>query len=55
MSFEVAVNDTVQLLVDEKLIDGSYKVDDNHGFIILNPHYVLSGTAVIGSLFCLRK
>lgn len=55
MSFDVALNDTVQLLVDETQADGSYKIDDKHGFIILNPHLILSGTAVIGSLFCLRK
>lgn len=53
-SFEVSINDTVHILADQE-IDGSYKIDDEKGYIILNPQYVLSGTAIISSLFCLRK
>lgn len=54
MTFEVELNDIVHLLAEQEP-DGSYKIDDKSGYIILNPSYVLSGTNIISGLFCLRK
>ena len=54
MNFDVEINDTVHLLAAPDL-DGNYKIDDKKGLIILNPQMILSGTAILSSLFCLRK
>ena len=54
MNFDVEINDTDHLLAAPDL-DGNYKIDDKKGLIILNPQMILSGTAILSSLFCLRK
>ena len=44
----------VHILADEEP-DGTYKISDSKGYIIVNPHHILSGTTIISSLSCQRK
>lgn len=51
----VSVGEVVSLLAewDDKL--KAYKVDKDQGFCVINPDTLISGTSVVGSLFCRRK
>lgn len=51
----VSVDSVVSLLAewDENL--QAYKVDKDQGFCVINPDTLISGTSVVGSLFCRRK
>uniref|UniRef100_A0A1I8PCE9 DNA replication ATP-dependent helicase/nuclease n=1 Tax=Stomoxys calcitrans TaxID=35570 RepID=A0A1I8PCE9_STOCA len=51
----VAADDIVSLKAqfDESL--NAYKVDKDQGFCVVNPDWLISGTTVVGSLFCRRK
>jgi DNA replication ATP-dependent helicase Dna2 len=46
--------DIVNILT-EKETDGSFIINEFKGILILNPHFILSGTAILSSLHCLRK
>ena len=46
--------DIVHVLVEADR-GGVYSITDANGLIIVNPHYILSGTTVISSLGCLRR
>lgn len=52
---KVTVNDIVSLqgVWNESL--QSYCIDRDHGFCVINPDTLISGTTVVGSLFCARK
>lgn len=51
----VAVDNIVSLIGewDENL--QAFKVDKDQGFCVVNPDVLISGTTVVGSLFCRRK
>lgn len=51
----ISVDSVVSLLAewDENL--QAYKVDKDQGFCVINPDTLISGTSVVGSLFCRRK
>lgn len=44
---------SVEAVWDEKL--NCYKVTSDAGKIVINSDYLISGTSVVGSLFCQRK
>ncbi len=50
----VRENDVVHVLADQQP-DKSYIINDSHGYLIINPHYILSGTNIISGLGCLRR
>ena len=50
----VNVNDVVNVDVEWN-DDNTAEVDDNHGLIIVHPDTLVSGTAVVSALFCMRK
>ncbi|XP_050408046.1 DNA replication ATP-dependent helicase/nuclease DNA2 [Patella vulgata] len=49
----VSVGDIVNILVGYK--DGVYTVDDKHGLLVINPDFLLSGTSIVSSVFCMRR
>ena len=50
----VKEGDVVNVL-DVESNNGEYIIDDLKGLLILNPDHLISGTSVVGSLFCKRK
>ncbi|KAM7349612.1 DNA replication helicase/nuclease 2 isoform 1-T2 [Cochliomyia hominivorax] len=52
---KVAVDDVVSLLADWDENLQAFKVDKDQGFCVINPDNLISGTSVVGSLFCRRK
>ena len=50
---EVKSNDIIN--VDVAWSGDSAEVDDRAGFVIVNPDLLVSGTAVVSALFCMRK
>ncbi|XP_022208563.1 DNA replication ATP-dependent helicase/nuclease DNA2 [Drosophila obscura] len=47
--------DLVSLLAKWQPSQNVYVVDKEHGFCVTNPDFLVSGTTVVGSLFCRRK
>lgn len=52
---EVFVDDivSVQGILNES--DKNYQINADNGYIITSPDFLVSGTSVVGSLFCARK
>ena len=50
---EVKINDVIN--VDATWSGVSAEIDDRAGFVIVNPDVLVSGTAVVSALFCMRK
>lgn len=52
---DVSTGDTVSVIAEwnEKL--SCYCINDHIGYIVTSPDYLVSGTSVVGSLFCRRK
>ncbi|XP_037811441.1 DNA replication ATP-dependent helicase/nuclease DNA2 [Lucilia sericata] len=51
----ISVEDVVSLLGEWDDSLQAYKVDKDQGFCVINPDTLISGTSVVGSLFCRRK
>lgn len=51
----VSVDDIVSLKGEYDEALGAYKVDKDQGFCVIHPDCLISGTTVVGSLFCRRK
>lgn len=49
----VSEGDSVGL--QAKKVDGEWLLNDLHGFLVLHPDTLISGTTVVGSLFCARR
>lgn len=55
MHSKVAVNDVVSLLAVWNTTKHCYCVSSREGFVVIRPDFLVSGTSVVGGLFCLRK
>ena len=42
-------------ILGARLENGMLLVDDQQGQIVVNPDFLISGTTVVSSLFCMRK
>ncbi|KAJ6643748.1 DNA replication ATP-dependent helicase/nuclease DNA2 [Pseudolycoriella hygida] len=51
----VDINDIVSLIAEWSEKNRCFCVNDQSGFIVTSPDYLVSGTSVVGSLFCRRK
>ncbi|XP_065365424.1 DNA replication ATP-dependent helicase/nuclease DNA2 [Calliphora vicina] len=52
---KVSVEDVVSLQAEWDDTLQAFKVDKDQGFCVINPDTLISGTSVVGSLFCRRK
>lgn len=52
---KVAENDIVSIFAKWSAEYQCYSVSSEYGFFIVAPDYLVSGTSVVGSLFCPRK
>uniref|UniRef100_A0A1I8MZ52 DNA helicase n=1 Tax=Musca domestica TaxID=7370 RepID=A0A1I8MZ52_MUSDO len=51
----ISVDDIVSIKAEYDASLNAYKVDKDQGFCVVNPDSLISGTTVVGSLFCRRK
>lgn len=51
----VAEGDVVNVLVDFNKSRNAYVIDDYHGFLVVRPDLLVSGTSIVSTLFCMRK
>ncbi|XP_075155444.1 DNA replication helicase/nuclease 2 [Haematobia irritans] len=51
----ISVDDIVSIKAEFDKELKAYKVDKDQGFCVVNPDWLISGTTVVGSLFCRRK
>lgn len=52
---DVFVNDIISAIAEWNEKCNSFCINDQSGFIVTSPDYLVSGTSVVGSLFCRRK
>lgn len=52
---DVSVNDTISVIAVWNADFNCFCVTDHFGYIVTSPDYLVSGTSVVGSLFCRRK
>lgn len=52
---DVSVNDTISVIAEWNVEFNCFCVTDQFGYIVTSPDYLVSGTSVVGSLFCRRK
>ena len=52
---DVFVDDIVSVegILNES--DKNYQINAEHGYIVTSPDFLVSGTSVVGSLYCARK
>lgn len=55
MTTEVKRGDVVNVLADYDGEAGAFVLDDLNGLLVLHPDFLISGTSVVSTLFCMRK
>ena len=55
MTTEVKSGDVVNVLADYDAEAEAFVLDDLNGLLVLHPDFLISGTSVVSTLFCMRK